>query len=445
MGKYFGTDGFRGRANIDITPRHAYAVGRAICRVFGENGKVRVVLGRDTRISGDMLFHAVCAGIHSLGGDVYDAHISSTPEVSFITRRGGFDCGVMISASHNAFCDNGIKIIGSKGEKINDNITLKIEEYIDMFLSFGDDENATGDKIGKTADIICGKRDYVRDIMSKAGDLCGLKIGIDCANGSACEHASEIFSRIGSVPFIINDIPNGTNINRDCGSTDVKALRELVLNNGLCAGFAFDGDADRCICVDERGNIVDGDKILFLLAKRLCRQGRLHGKTAVVTVMSNGGLLSALDKCGIGHEITDVGDKNLYDRMESGGYTLGGEPSGHIIIRDSASTGDGILTAVEICREMCDEKKSLSALTDIELFCHMDGSVPITIGDDIDEMIADILPRMKEKISPFGRIIMRKSGTEPKLRISVECRDEEKCKKYFNMALNEARSVLGEK
>lgn len=441
MGKYFGTDGFRGRVNTELTVRHAYAIGRFLGRRFAtETRGARIIVGRDTRISGDMIYHAICAGVHSLGGDVYDMHVASTPEVSFALRCGVFDCGVMISASHNAFYDNGIKLISREGEKMSDDITAEAEAYIDIYMSRGDDRFC-GDMTGTTTDLCEMRERYIDDIAANV-DLGGMRICVDCANGSAASYAAEIFSRCGADALIINDKPSGTNINLNCGSTNVAMMREVVLRNGLCAGFAFDGDADRCICVDGRGSIVDGDKMIYILARRLYRQGRLFGKKAVLTVMSNGGAVKALDECGIGCEITAVGDRHVYERMKKLGLTLGGEPSGHIIIGDRGVTGDGILTAVEICREMCEREAKLFELCDIEMFPVMAANLPISrFAEDIDGRIFEISDKITRDMRGKGRIIIRKSGTEPLIRIRAECEDEYICKKYFDTAVLDVRRI----
>jgi len=438
MGKYFGTDGFRGEANVTLNARHAYDIGRFIGWYFGAKSgkKAKILIGKDTRLSGYMFEYAICAGIVASGADAYVMHVTTTPSVAYITRTDDFDCGVMISASHNAFCDNGIKLMNRCGEKLDDKTTADIENYLDAAASSGDCEvpYATGGDVGKIIDYVSGRNRYVGYLISLAAhSYRGLDIGLDCANGSSWTIARAVFEAIGAKTHVVGAAPDGTNINKECGSTHIDNLKEFVVSNKLDAGFAYDGDADRCIAVDENGNEVDGDKILYIFARRLMRQNALDKKCVVATQMSNIGLIKALEKAGISHKITDVGDRYVYECMIKNGYKLGGEQSGHIILHKYATTGDGILTSIMICEEMLDRKQSLSALASpVKKYPQTTVNVRVKDKDGAlsDGDVLSAVENIKKVLGDDGRILLRKSGTESVVRVMVECKDEKMCAEY---------------
>ena len=361
MGKYFGTDGFRGEANVDLTVEHAFEVGRFIGWYFGKEHKCKVVIGKDTRRSSYMFEYALVAGLTASGADAYLLHVTTTPSVSYVVRTEDFDCGIMISASHNPFYDNGIKLINDKGEKMQEYVIDEIEKYLDE-----DKKNlpyATKENIGCTVDYAAGRNRYLGYLMSLA--LCSfrnMRVGLDCANGSAWMIAKNVFDALGAKTYVINNEPDGTNINTNCGSTHIQGLQALVKEKHLDVGFAFDGDADRCLCVDENGDVVDGDAILYICGKYLKNKGELADNTVVTTVMSNFGLYKAFDAAGISYEKTAVGDKYVYECMSENGYRLGGEQSGHIIFSKYAATGDGLITAIKMMEVMVLGKQTLSQL-----------------------------------------------------------------------------------
>lgn len=444
MGKYFGTDGFRGEAGRVLTADHAFAVGRFIGDFFGRRtGKrAKILIGKDTRLSSYMLEYALAAGCVSSGADAYIMHVTTTPSIAFIARTDNFDCGVMISASHNPFCDNGIKLIGAGGMKMGEDITNKVEEYIDKRLGGSPDEIPCvfGDGIGRVVDYVSGRNRYTGYLISLASNSYKtLKIGLDCANGSAWMIAKAVFDALGAKTYAIGNEPDGTNINKGCGSTHIDALRALVVSKGLDAGFAFDGDADRCIAVDADGNEVDGDKILYILARRLHRTGGLDGNKIVTTVMSNLGLYRALDKIGIGYEITSVGDRFVYERMSEKGYKLGGEQSGHIIIQKYASTGDGILTALLLCEEMTERNKTLAELcSGVVSLPQITKSIRVKNKDAVmnDSEVASLVRMISDDLEADGRVLLRKSGTEDVVRVTAECRDRETCRSVIDRIEN---------
>lgn len=455
--KYFGTDGFRGEAGIDLTSLHAYKIGRFLgwyyssllsgCRTH--NYTPRIVIGKDTRRSSYMLEYSIVAGIVASGADVYMLHVTTTPSVSYVTRCDEFDAGVMITASHNPFYDNGIKIINKYGEKLDDKTASLIEAYIDGNFEAlgleGDIPYAKREKIGKIIDFVAGRNRYVGYLISLAShSYRNLRIGIDCANGASFMIAKSVFEALGAVTYVTGAEPNGLNINRDVGSTHIENLIELVKEKHLDVGFAFDGDADRCIAVDSDGAVVDGDAMIYILAKRLKERGALYGDTAVVTVMSNSALYSALTDISVKYEVTSVGDRFVYERMQEKGYTLGGEQSGHVILKKYATTGDGILTAIMLCEEICDRKLPLSALhKDLKLFPQKTKNVPVSdkakTANDKDVLAA--VEAVKAKIGGNGRVMLRESGTESVVRIMVEAESEELCKEY----INEVFTVIKEK
>ena len=447
MGKYFGTDGFRGEANVTLTADQAFRIGRFLGWYFSsplsgeeKNGqRTRIVIGKDTRRSSYMLEYSIAAGIAASGADAYLLHVTTTPSVSYVTRLEEFDCGVMITASHNPYYDNGIKIINSFGEKLDDETTALIEAYIDgNFNALGilgeDLPFAKKDKIGSITDYISGRNRYMGYLISLASNSYkNLRIGLDCANGASWNIARTVFGALGAQLYVIGAEPDGLNVNYECGSTHIENLVKLVKENHLDVGFAFDGDADRCIAVDEKGNVVDGDKIIYILANRLKRRGMLSEDTVVATVMSNSGFINSLAEIGIKCIQTSVGDRFVYECMQNSDYALGGEQSGHIIIKKYATTGDGILTAIMITEELCDQKQSLSALSkNVMLYPQYTKNVKVKNKDLAlsDENVINEFNKVQKAINGKGRILLRKSGTEPVIRIMIECEDYEKCVEY---------------
>lgn len=428
--KYFGTDGFRGKANEDLTSLHAYKIGRFLGWYYKQtlNRKPKFVIGKDTRLSSYMLEYSLVAGLTSSGADAYMLHVTTTPSVSFVIRQDNFDCGIMITASHNPYFDNGIKILNNNGEKLDDSTTLLIESYIDGdFSALGlscDIPFAKGEEIGVIIDYTAGRNRYLGYLISLAShSYKNLRIGLDCANGASWALAKGVFSALGANLEIIGAQPNGVNINENCGSTHIDSLCKLVKDKKLDLGFAFDGDCDRCIAVDEKGNVVDGDTMLYILAKRLKDRGFLENNTIVTTVMSNSGLVDSLEKIGIKCVQTKVGDRFVYDQMQKYDYSLGGEQSGHIIIKKFATTGDGILTALKIVEETLDRKCSLSQLS--SSLCLYPQYIKNVRVKDKNEVLAskDVLNakiNAENKLNKKGRVLIRESGTEPVIRVMVE-------------------------
>ncbi len=436
MGKYFGTDGFRGEANIDLTVEHAYKVGRYLGYYFGKDktgeDRARIVIGKDTRRSSYMFEYSLVSGLTASGADVYLMHVTPTPSVSYIARTDEFDCGIMISASHNPFYDNGIKLINSHGAKMDAAVEEEIERYIDG--ETGEIPLATREKIGRTTDYSMGRNRYIAYLMTlPTRAFKNYKIGLDCANGASFTVAKPVFDALGAKTFVMGDKPDGTNINLDCGSTHIEALQKFVVENGLDAGFAYDGDADRCLAVDEKGNLVDGDAIIYICGKYMKQQGQLTGNKVVTTVMSNLGLYKALDAAEIGYEQTTVGDKYVYENMMENGYVLGGEQSGHIIFSKNSQTGDGVLTSLKLMEVMVEGKTTLSELTR-ELTIYPQVLVNVKVKDKEAALSdPDVLKAKDEaeaKIAGNGRILLRKSGTEPLVRVMVEAETEELCREY---------------
>lgn len=451
--RYFGTDGFRGEANRELTSMHAYKVGRFLGWFFSSplsgcyrpNSRPRIVIGKDTRRSSYMLEYAIAAGITASGADAYMLHVTTTPSVSYVTRQDEFDCGIMITASHNPFYDNGIKIVNRYGEKMDDSTTSLIEDYIDGDISRlgieGDDlPLARRESAGCIVDYVAGRNRYVGYLVSVAShSYRDLRIGLDCANGASWMIAKAVFDALGAQTHVIGAQPDGTNINKDCGSTHIEKLVSLVKEKHLDIGFAFDGDADRCIAVDENGDIVDGDKIIYILATRLKSRGMLDGNTVITTIMSNSGLLRALDEHGIKSEQTTVGDRFVYERMKEGNFRLGGEQSGHIIMRKYATTGDGLLTAIMIAEEMRDTKSPLSSLTaPVTLFPQKTRNIRVTSKSAVagDSEVLDELAEITAELNGNGRALLRQSGTEPMIRIMLECETEEQCDIYITRLYN---------
>ena len=439
MGKYFGTDGFRGEANVNLTVEHAFKVGRFLGWYYGQNDdhKVKVVIGKDTRRSSYMFEDALSAGLTASGADVYLLHVTTTPSVSYITRTEEFDCGIMISASHNPFYDNGLKLINAQGQKMEAEVEAKVEAYIDGEI--GEVPYAKRDKIGRTVDYSAGRNRYIGRLISLATrSFKGKHIGLDCSNGSASTIAKSVFDALGAKTYVINNEPDGTNINTNCGSTHIDVLQAFVKEKGLDAGFAYDGDADRCLAVDENGNVVDGDLILYICGRYLKEQGNLRNDTIVTTVMSNLGLYKACDKVGLKYEKTAVGDKYVYENMLRNGHILGGEQSGHIIFSKYATTGDGILTSLMLMEVMLEKKKTLAELAEpVKIYPQLLKNVRVVdkkVARENAAMLAAVDAVAKE-LGDDGRILVRESGTEPLIRVMVEASTDELCAKYVNQVI----------
>ncbi|MBE6773798.1 MAG: phosphoglucosamine mutase [Ruminococcaceae bacterium] len=442
MGKYFGTDGFRGEANLNLTADHAYKVGRFLGwyytqkkRQAGDNTPARIVIGKDTRRSSYMFEYTLVGGLVSSGADAYLLHVTTTPCVAYISRVDSFDCGIMISASHNPYYDNGIKLINSDGEKMDEETIALIESYLDgendIFGVKGELPFAQRESIGRTVDYIAGRNRYIGYLISLGMySFRGKKVGLDCANGSSWNVAKAVFDALGAETYVINASPDGTNINRDAGSTHIEGLQALVKEKGLDVGFAYDGDADRCLCVDEKGNVVDGDAILYIYGRYMKERGKLVSNTVVTTVMSNFGLYKAFDELGIGYAKTDVGDKYVYEYMMKNGCRLGGEQSGHIIFSKYASTGDGILTSLKIMEVIMAKKTTLSELA-APFTVYPQVLINVRVKDkpsarnDADVVAAT--QKVADTLGENGRILMRESGTEPVIRVMVEAPDKEAC------------------
>ena len=457
MGKYFGTDGFRGEANVNLTVDHARKVGRFLGWYYGRLKKQRgddipakVVIGKDTRRSSYMFEYALVAGLTASGADAYLLHVTTTPSVAYVARTEDFDCGIMISASHNPYYDNGIKLINGNGEKMDEATINLVEAYLDSELEvFGQKYEeipfAHKDAIGCTVDYAAGRNRYMGYLISLGlYSFKGMKVGLDCANGSSWNMAQQIFDSLGAKTFVINAEPDGTNINRDAGSTHIEGLQKYVVENGLAVGFAYDGDADRCLCVDEKGNVVDGDAILYIYGRYMKERGKLLTNTVVTTVMSNFGLYKAFDELGIGYAKTAVGDKYVYEYMTKNGCRIGGEQSGHIIFSKYASTGDGILTSLKMMEVMMAKKKKLSQLTE-DLHIYPQVLVNVMVKDKaVAQADADVqaaISKVAERLGDTGRILVRESGTEPLIRVMVEAETKEICHTY----VDEVVSIINKK
>ena len=434
MGKYFGTDGFRGEANVVLTVEHAFKVGRYLGWYFGQDHKARIVIGKDTRRSSYMFEYALAAGLTASGADAYLLHVTTTPSVSYVVRTEDFDCGLMISASHNPYYDNGIKVINSEGHKMDAEVEAKIEAYIDGEID--EIPLATKENIGRTVDYAAGRNRYIGHLISLATrSFKDMRVGLDCANGSASSIAKSVFDALGAKTYVINNEPNGVNINTNCGSTHIEVLQEYVKEKHLNIGFAYDGDADRCIAVDENGNVVDGDRIIYVCGKYLMEQGKLKDNTVVTTIMSNLGLYKACDKIGMKYEQTAVGDKYVYENMLKNGYVLGGEQSGHIIFSKHARTGDGILTSLMVMEAIIEKKQTLGTLADeVKIFPQLLKNVRVkdkkTALDNAAVQAA--VEKTAEELGTDGRILVRESGTEPVIRVMVEAASDEICEKYVD-------------
>lgn len=441
MGKYFGTDGFRGEANVVLNVEHAYKIGRFLGWYYGrgkQGKRCKVAIGKDTRRSSYMFEYSLAAGLTASGADAYLLHVTTTPSVSYVVRTEDFDCGIMISASHNPYYDNGIKLINGAGEKMDEGTILKVEAYIDGIA--GEIPFAEREEIGRTIDHSAGRNRYIGYLISLATrSYRGKRVGLDCANGSAWMIAKSVFDALGAKTYVIHNEPDGTNINKDCGSTHLENLKRLVLEEKLDAGFAFDGDADRCLCVDENGNEVNGDLILYIYGCYMKERGKLVGNKIVTTVMSNFGLYKALDQAGIEYEKTAVGDKYVYENMAENGYRIGGEQSGHIIFRKYATTGDGILTALKMMEVMLEKKKTLSQLAaPVKIYPQVLKNIRVTdkAKAQKDPAVQAAVEEAAKALGDDGRILVRESGTEPVVRVMVEARDQATCEKYVDQVLD---------
>ncbi len=442
MGKYFGTDGFRGEANCELTVDHAFKIGRFLGWYYGRDHKAKVVIGKDTRRSSYMFENALCAGLTASGADAYLLHVTSTPSVSFIARADDFDCGIMISASHNPFYDNGIKLLNGEGEKMEESVLDEIEAFLDSDESL---PYAKRDAIGCTVDYAMGRNRYLGYLISLATrSYKGYRVGLDCANGSTWMMAKSVFDALGADTYVISNHPDGLNINVDCGSTHIERLQQLVKDNHLDVGFAFDGDADRCLAVDEKGKVVNGDHIMYLCAKYMQDRGTLGNSKVVTTIMSNMGLYKALDELGIGYEKTKVGDKYVAENMRENGHLIGGEQSGHIIFGRFANTGDGLLTAIKVMEAITETKMSLAELAaPMVMYPQKLKNVVVT---DKDETLAcaevkAAVKAVEEELGTEGRVVLRKSGTEPLLRVMVEATSQELCEAKVDQIIDAMREA----
>ena len=428
MGKYFGTDGFRGEANKDLTVDHAFKIGRYLGWYYGKDHKAKVVIGKDTRRSSYMYEAALCAGLTASGADAYLLHVTCTPSVSYIARADDFDCGVMISASHNPYHDNGIKLINGDGEKMEESLLEGIEAYLDSDEAL---PYAQRDAIGRTVDYSAGRNRYIGYLISLATrSYKNFKIGLDCANGSTWQMAKSVFDALGADTYVIANRPDGLNINVDCGSTHIGQLQKFVVENGLDVGFAFDGDADRCLAVDEKGNVINGDHIMYVCAKFMQEKNRLDGSKVVTTIMSNMGLYKALDQLGIGYEKTAVGDKYVAENMRQNGHIIGGEQSGHIIFGRYATTGDGLLTAIKVMECITESKQPLSVLASgMTMYPQKLKNVVVTYKDETlnCQEVKAAVKKVEADLGDEGRVVLRKSGTEPLLRVMVEATSDALC------------------
>ena len=452
MGKYFGTDGFRGEANVDLTADHAYQVGRFLGWYYGELKRrggstepAKIVIGKDTRRSSYMFEYTLVAGLTAAGADAYLLHVTTTPAGAYVTRVDEFDCGIMISASHNPYYDNGIKLLNRFGEKMEEDVIDLVEDYIDGKLElFGQKWETlpygTREQVGCTVDYVSGRNRYIGYLISLGlYSFKGMKVGLDCANGASWNVAKSVFDALGAKTYVINAEPNGTNINKDAGSTHIEQLQQYVVANGLDVGFAYDGDADRCLCVDEKGQVVNGDHILYILGDYMKQMGQLDNNTVVTTVMSNFGLYKALDDKGIGYAKTKVGDKYVYEYMVQNGCRLGGEQSGHIIISKYATTGDGILTSLKMMEVMLAKKKKLSQLTEgLTIYPQVLKNVRVVSKPDAqnDPEVQKAVAEVAEQLGDTGRILVRESGTEPVIRVMVEAPSKNICQECVDKVVD---------
>ena len=429
MGKYFGTDGFRGEANVNLTAEHAFKIGRFLGWHFNQKGeRAKIVIGKDTRRSGYMFEYALAGGIVASGADAYLLHVTTTPSVSFVVRTENFDCGIMISASHNPYYDNGIKLFNGAGEKMDDETQDTLEKYLDGGFEI---PYAEKEKIGRTVDFVAGRNRYIGYLISLGMySFKGIKVGLDCANGSAWNIAKSVFDALGATTYVINAEPNGVNVNENAGSTHIENLQKSVIEKGLDIGFAYDGDADRCLCVDEKGEVVDGDQIIYLYARYMKEREKLVKNTVVTTVMSNYGLYKSLEEAGIAYETTAVGDRFVYEKMAEKGYILGGEQSGHIIFSKYAVTGDGILTSLKIMQAMIDKKSPISVLAgQMKKYPQTLKSVRVESKEKAlsSPEVKESIALAERRLEGNGRVLVRASGTEPVIRVMVEAGEKNLC------------------
>lgn len=445
MGKYFGTDGFRGEANVKLTVEHAYKVGRYLGWYYKKDGyRPQIVIGKDTRRSSYMFEYSLVAGLTASGADVSLLHVTTTPSVSYVVRTEGFDCGIMISASHNPFYDNGIKLINGNGHKMEATVEEKIEQYIDGEI--GELPLAQKEEIGCATDFSAGRNRYIGYLISlPTRSFKNKRVGLDCSNGSASAIAKSVFDALGAKTYVIHNQPDGTNINTNCGSTHIESLQKFVVENHLDVGFAYDGDADRCLAVDENGNLIDGDMILYICGKYMRETGKLSNDTVVTTVMSNIGLYKALDREGIKYEKTNVGDKYVYENMVQNGHSLGGEQSGHIIFSKHATTGDGILTSLKIMEVLLEKKTTLGTLaSEVKIYPQLLQNLKVTDKDLVlnhpDVKAAE--KAVEEALGDDGRILVRASGTEPLLRVMVEAETQELCEKHVAAVIDAMKAAM---
>ena len=452
MGKYFGTDGFRGEANCNLTADHAYKVGRFLGWYYGElkrrnndTTKPKIVIGKDTRLSSYMFEYSLVGGLVASGADAYLLHVTTTPSVAYIARVDNFDCGIMISASHNPYYDNGIKLINRHGEKMDEETIGYVEQYLDGCLEIFDNKYtdipfAHKDDIGRTVDYVSGRNRYIGYLISLGVySFRGIKVGLDCANGASWNVAKSVFDALGAETYVINNLPNGTNINNNCGSTHIEGLQKFVVDNKLDVGFAYDGYADRCLAVDEKGNVITGDHILYIYANYMKDRGKLLTNTVVTTVMSNFGLYKAFDKCGIDYAKTKVGDKYVYEYMVKNGCRIGGEQSGHIIFTKYASTGDGILTSLKMMEAMIARKKPMSELAkDLIIYPQVLKNIRVVDKSTVqnDPEVQAKVQEIADRLSDTGRILVRESGTEPLIRVMVEAESEKECHDYVDEVID---------
>ena len=440
MGKYFGTDGFRGEANVVLTYEHAIKIGRFLGWYYGARlgKKAKIVIGKDTRRSSYMFEYALCTGLMASGADAYIMHVTTTPSVSYITRTDSFDCGIMISASHNPYYDNGIKLMNHNGEKMDEETILEVEKYLDG--KYVELPMAKDSEIGRTVDYVAGRNRYMGYLISLSKySFNGKRIGLDTSNGSAWTIAKAVFDALGAKTYVINNEPDGFNINTNCGSTHIEYLQKFVLDNQLDAGFAYDGDADRCLCVDEKGNVITGDHILYIYGCYMKERGKLLNNTVVTTVMSNFGLYKAFDKAGIDYEKTDVGDKYVYENMVRNGHRIGGEQSGHIIFAKYATTGDGILTSLKMMEVMMAREKPLSALAaPVRIYPQVLKNVRVKSKPEAqnDPDVQAAVRKVAGELGQEGRILVRESGTEQLIRVMVEAGSFETCEQHVDYVID---------
>lgn len=437
MGKYFGTDGFRGEANVDLTVEHAFKVGRFLGWYYGREHKAQIIIGKDTRRSSYMFEYSLVAGLTASGADVYLLHVTTTPSVSYVVRTENFDCGIMISASHNPFYDNGIKIINGNGQKMDTDVEAQIEKYIDDDMQ--ELPYATRENIGRTVDFSAGRNRYIGYLISiPTRSFKNYRVGLDCSNGSASSVAKSVFDALGAKTYVINNNPDGTNINTNCGSTHIEVMQKFVKEKHLDVGFAYDGDADRCIAVDHLGNVIDGDLIMYVCGKYMMERGKLENNTIVTTIMSNLGLYKACDRAGIRYEKTAVGDKYVCENMMANGHSLGGEQSGHIIFSKHATTGDGILTSLMVMEVMIEKKTSLNVLaSEVTIYPQLLKNVRVSnkAAARNNAAVKEAIAEVEKELGDEGRILVRESGTEPVIRVMVEAKKDSICREMVDKVI----------